>query len=61
MSAQKIDEVMQNIKFTSQKLRAFARFDSNPNVKKLLFEAAHHLDVGVAELEYVTTNATVSI
>jgi hypothetical protein len=38
-----------------------AQMEPNNNVKKLLLEAAHHLDVSVAELDYILTESTVSI
>ncbi len=61
MSMQQVAAAVQNCKLNAEKLRAAARAEADNNIKKLLLEAAHHLDVGVAELEYVTTGATVSI
>lgn len=61
MSVKQVADMMQNCKFNAEKIRAMARQEPNPNVQKLLLEAAHHLDVGVANLEYITTNATVSV
>jgi hypothetical protein len=61
MSVKQVADAVQSCKFNAEKLRMSAGNEGNPQVKKLLLEAAHHLDVGVAELEYVTTNATVAI
>lgn len=61
MSVRQVADAVQNCKFNAEKLRAAASSEPDPNIKKLFLEAAHHLDVGVAELEYITTNSTVSI
>lgn len=61
MSAKEVAEAMASVKQNAGRLRTMAQSESNQNVKKLLMEAAHHFDVGVAELEYITTEATVSI
>lgn len=61
MSAKQISEAAQNCRLNAEKLRAMAQVEADSNIQKLLLEAAHHLDVGTAELEYITTNSTVSI
>jgi len=61
VSTKEIMEAVQNCKYNAEKLRAMARAEPNKNLEKLLLEAAHHLDVGTAELEYITTDSTVSI
>ncbi|HYH01659.1 MAG TPA: hypothetical protein VEC37_01015 [Bacillota bacterium] len=61
MSVKQVAEAVQNCKLNAEKLRSAANLELDNNIRKLFFEAAHHLDVGVAELEYVTTNATVSV
>lgn len=61
MSVRQVADAVQNCKLNAEKLRAAANSESDNHLKKLFLEAAHHLDVGVAELEYITTNATVSI
>lgn len=61
MSAKQVSNVVQNCKLYAEELRVMARNEQNNHVKKLLMEAAHHLDVGVAEMDYVITSATVPI
>lgn len=61
MSAKQVAEAMASVKQNASRLRSMAQSETDQNVKKLLLEAAHHFDVGVAELEYITTEATVSI
>lgn len=61
MSIKQVAEAMENAKQNAGKLRSMAQAETDNNVKKLLLEAAHHFDVGVAELEYITTESTVSI
>ncbi len=61
MSTKRIAEAMENAEQNAGRLRSLAQAETDQNVKKLLLEAAHHFDVGVAELEYITTEATVSI
>lgn len=59
--AKEVEAAAQNCRYNAERLRKMAETETDNNVKKLLLEAAHHLDVGVSELEYVLTNATVSI
>ncbi len=61
MSSKQVADAVENSKQNAVRLRAMAQAEVNNNLKKLLLEAAHHLDVGVAELEYITTESTVSI
>lgn len=61
MSVKQVAEAMEKAKQNAGKLRVMAQSETDNNVKKLLLEAAHHFDVGVAELEYITTESTVSI
>lgn len=61
MSAKQVAEAVEKAKQDAGRLRSMAQAEADQNVKKLLLEAAHHFDVGVAELEYITTNSTVSI
>lgn len=61
MSVQQVFDAANNCKNNARKLRDMAGNETNNNVKKLLFEAAHHLDVGTAELDYILTESTVSI
>lgn len=61
MSAKQVAEAMASVKQNASRLRSMAQSETDQNVKKLLLEAAHHFDVGVAELEYITNEATVSI
>lgn len=61
MSAKQVAKAMASAKQNAGRLRSMAQSESNQNVKKLLLKAAHHFDVGVAEPEYITTEATVSI
>ncbi|HOP75768.1 MAG TPA: hypothetical protein PLC07_12080 [Bacillota bacterium] len=61
MSIRQVEEAAQNCRRNAEQLRQMAQNESNPNVQKLLLEAAHHLDVGLAELEYIITESTVSI
>lgn len=58
MSAKQIGKAAQNCRLNAEKLRAMARVEADNNVRKLLLEAAHHLEVGAAELGYITTNST---
>ena len=60
-STKPIADCAQTSKMNADKLRSLAESESDNNVKKLLLEAAHHLDVGIAELDYITTNSTVPI
>ncbi|HEX2953862.1 MAG TPA: hypothetical protein VHR47_07745 [Bacillota bacterium] len=61
MSVQAIADSAQICKNNAKWLREMAQSENNADVKKLLLVAAHHLDVGVAELDYILTEATVSI
>lgn len=61
MSARQVADTARNCRDNAVRLRGLAQTETNPQVKKLLLEAAHHLDVGVAELEYITTGSTVSL
>ncbi|HPT88208.1 MAG TPA: hypothetical protein PL004_10190 [Bacillota bacterium] len=61
MTIRQVEEATQNCRRSAEQLRQMAQNESNPNVQKLLLEAAHHLDVGLAELEYIMTESTVSI
>jgi hypothetical protein len=61
LSVKPVTDCVQNCKANAAKLRSMAQSESNNNVKKLLLEAAHHLDVSAAELDYIVTNATVSV
>lgn len=61
MSTRQVAEAMENAKQNAGKLRSIAQAETDNNVKKLLLEAAHHFDVGIAELEYITTGSTVSV
>ena len=61
MSAKQVAKAMESIKQNTGQLRSLAQSETDQNVKKLLLEAAHHFDVAMAELEYITTEATVSI
>jgi len=54
-------DCVQTCKANANNLRALAGSESDNNTKKLLLEAAHHLDVSVAELDYIVTNSTVAI
>ncbi len=60
MSIRAVAESVQNCKLNANKLRAMASSCGNPEVEKILMIAAHHLDVAVAELDYILTSATVS-
>lgn len=60
-SIQQVAQVKHNCNNNAQRLRQMAQSENDNNVKKLLLEAAHHLDVAIAELEYITAGATVSI
>ncbi len=61
MSVQQVFNAANNCKHNALKLRDMARNEPNNNAKKLLLEAAHHLEVGTAELDYILTSSTVSI
>ncbi len=62
MSATKpVSDTVQICKSNAAKLRSMAQMEANHDVKKLLLEAAHHLDVSVAEVDYIVADATVSI
>lgn len=61
MSLDPVLEVARNCKENAQQLRKMAQDESCANVKKLLLEAGHQLDVAMAELDYILTNSTVSI
>lgn len=61
MSSKQVAGAVENAKQNADRLRSMAQTEVNNNVKKLLLEAAHHFDVGVAEIEYITTESTVSI
>lgn len=60
MSVRVVADAAQSCKFNAEQLRLMAKSEENPDVKKMLLIAAHHLDVGVAELDYILTGATVS-
>lgn len=60
MSVNRFHESAQNCQRNAQRLREMARSATDADVQKLLLVAAHHLDVAVAELDYILTSATVS-
>jgi hypothetical protein len=60
-SPKPIMDCVQTCKANANNLRALAGSESDNNTKKLLLEAAHHLDVSVAELDYIVTSSTVAI
>jgi hypothetical protein len=60
-AAKSIEDCVQTCKKNANALRSWADSESDNNSKKLLLEAAHHLDVGMAELDYIITNSTVAI
>ena len=60
-SIRSIMDCVQLCKNNASNLRSLAHTETDNNAKKLLLEAAHQLDVSVAELDYITTSSTVSI
>ncbi len=60
MSVNLVNESAVSCKQNAQRLRDLARSASDADVQKMLLVAAHHLDVAVAELDYILTGATVA-
>lgn len=61
MIQETVFQVVQDCNTNAQYLRKMAQTESRANIKKLLLEAAHQLDVATAELDYIATDSTVSI
>jgi hypothetical protein len=54
-----IAECVNQCKLNASKLRSLANSSPDNDLQKLLLIAAHHLDVSVAELDYIIMSATV--
>lgn len=61
MPSKAVEDCIRICKLNADGLRKLGEAEQNNNAKKMLLEAAHHLDVGLAELEYVMSGSTVSI
>jgi hypothetical protein len=61
MANQAVQDSVATCKSYADSLRQIAQAETDNEVKKLLFEAAHHLDVSIAELDYIVTDATIPI
>ena len=61
MANQAVQDSVTTCTSYANRLRQIAQSETDNDIKKLLFEAAHHLDVSIAELDYIVTNATVPI
>jgi hypothetical protein len=61
LSVKPVADCVHNCKANAVKLRIMAQNETNNNIKQMLLEAAHHLDLCVAELNYIVSNATVPV
>lgn len=61
MSSKVLEESLRACQANAAELRRLGEAETDNNVKKMLLEAAHHLDVSMAEIEYAAKDSTVPV